>query len=70
MILPRLGQLLLKIHKTVFIVAKTTFESLKKGVVFQMEKGTTKAIWGLEKKAFIHPYIEISELHQTIWNPH
>jgi hypothetical protein len=44
MILPRLGQLLLKIHKTVFIVAKTTFESLKKGVVFQMEKGTTKAI--------------------------
>jgi hypothetical protein len=33
-ILPRLGQLLLKIHKIVFTDGETTFEPSKKGVVF------------------------------------
>jgi len=33
-ILPRLGQLLLKIHKIVFTNGETTFKPFKKGVVF------------------------------------
>jgi hypothetical protein len=44
MILPRLGQLLLKIHKRFFAVGETTFESPKKGVIFQVEKGATEGI--------------------------
>jgi len=35
-----------------------------------MERGATKDIWRIERNFFICPYIEISRLHQIVWNPH
>jgi hypothetical protein len=43
-ILPRLGQLLLEVHKRIFTNGKTTFESPQEKIVFLMERGTTKGI--------------------------
>ncbi len=64
LILPRLGQLLLKIHKIIFTNDETTFGPPKKGVISEWKEEQLKAIEDLEEKflsAFVLKFLDFTK---------